>query len=166
MNAPVEWPLGQRFLSEAELERGERACRPSFLCACEAMAIDADLGPWLRAMYLPLAAWLERARAGAGRAIVVGLTGSQGSGKSTLGTLLAAVLRQGFGARAALLSVDDLYLTRAERQRLGRQIHPLFVTRGPPGTHDPALGLATIERLLAPRSGATHCAALLRQGHR
>ena len=153
MHAPIEWPRGQRFLSEAALARGERACRPSFLRACEAMAIDADLGPWLRAMYLPLAAWLERARAKAGRAIVVGLTGGQGSGKSTLGALLAAVLREGFGAATAVLSIDDLYLTHAERQRLGREVHPLFATRGPPGTHDPMLGLAIIDRLLAQRSG-------------
>ena len=117
------------------------------------MAIDTDLGPWLPAMYLPLAAWLERARARAARPIVVGLTGGQGSGKSTVSALLATVLREGFGARTALLSIDDLYHTRAERQRLGREVHPLFVTRGPPGTHDPALGLATIERLLAQGPG-------------
>ena len=153
MSAPIEWPHGQCFLSENELARGERACRPSFLRACEAMAIDADIGPWLPAMYLPLAAWLERARAKAGRAIVVGLTGGQGSGKSTLGALLAAVLRKGFGARAALLSVDDLYLTHADRQRLGREVHPLFATRGPPGTHDSALGVAIIDRLLAQGPG-------------
>ena len=153
MNAPIEWPHGQRFLSEAELERGERACRPSFLRACEAMAIDADLGPWLRAMYLPLASWLERARARIGCALVVGLTGGQGSGKSTVGALLAVVLREGFGARAALLSVDDLYLTHADRHRLGREVHPLFATRGPPGTHDPALGQEVIDRLLAQGPG-------------
>ena len=117
------------------------------------MAVDADLGPWLQAMYLPLAAWLEQARARAGRALVVGLTGGQGSGKSTVGTLLAVVLREGFGARAALLSVDDLYLTHAERQRLGREVHPLFATRGPPGTHDPALGVAIIDHLLAQGPG-------------
>ena len=153
MNASVEWPRGQLFLSGKALARVERACRPSFRRACEEMAIDADLGPWLRAMYLPLAAWIERARAKAGRAIVVGLTGGQGSGKSTVCMLLQTVLREGFGARAALLSVDDLYLTHAERQRLGRELHPLFATRGPPGTHDPTLGLATIDRLLAQRPG-------------
>ena len=153
MNEPIVWPPGQRFLSEEEIARGERASRASFRRACEDMAIDADLGPWLRSMYLPLAAWLERARANAGRAIVVGLTGGQGSGKSTFCALLAAVLREGFGARAAVLSVDDLYLTHSERQRLGREVHPLFATRGPPGTHDPALGLETIERLLGQGPG-------------
>ncbi len=153
MSAPIEWPRGQRFLSEEELARGVRVCRPFFRRVCEAMAIDADLGPWLPAMYLPLAAWLERARERAGRTIVVGLTGGQGSGKSTLGALLAVVLREGFGAGTAVLSIDDLYRTRAERQRLGREVHPLLATRGPPGTHDPALGLATIDRLLALRPG-------------
>ena len=153
MNTPIVWPREQRFLSEEELALGEYASRASFRRACEDMAIDADLGPWLRSMYLPLAAWLERARANAGRAIVVGLTGGQGSGKSTVCALLAAVLREGFGARAALLSVDDLYLRHSERQRLGREVHPLFATRGPPGTHDPALGLETIERLLGQGPG-------------
>ena len=143
----------QCFLSEEEFARRVRSCRTPFLRACEDMAIDADLEPWLRSMYLPLAAWLERAREKAGTSIVVGLTGGQGSGKSTVCVLLQTVLREGFGARAAVLSVDDLYLTHAERQRLGREVHPLFATRGPPGTHDPALGLATIERLLAQGPG-------------
>ena len=158
MNTPIVWPEAQCFLSEEDITHGEEACRTSFLRACEDMAIDADLGPWLRSMYVPLAAWLERARERAGRAIVVGLTGAQGSGKSTVCVLLGAVLREGFGARAAVLSVDDLYLTHAERQRLGREVHPLFATRGPPGTHDPELGLATIERLLA--QGPGQCTAL------
>ena len=48
---------------------------------------------------------------------------------------------------AAVLSLDDLYLTRAERLELGRKVHPLLRTRGVPGTHDVALGLATIAAL-------------------
>ena len=158
MNTPIVWPREQRFLSEEGVARAEEACRSSFLRTCKDMAIDADLGPWLRSMYVPLAAWLERARERAGRAIVVGLSGAQGSGKSTVCVLLGAVLREGFGARAAVLSVDDLYLTHAERERLGREVHPLFATRGPPGTHDPALGVETIERLLA--QGPGQCTAL------
>jgi D-glycerate 3-kinase len=45
------------------------------------------------------------------------------------------------------LSLDDLYHTRAERQRLARAVHPLLITRGVPGTHDVALGLDTIATL-------------------
>ncbi|WP_267434660.1 kinase [Sphingomonas sp. GM_Shp_1] len=71
--------------------------------------------------------------------LVLGLCGAQGSGKSTV----AARLAERF-AGSAILSLDDLYLTRAERQRLARETHPLFATRGVPGTHDVALGIATL----------------------
>ena len=81
-----------------------------------------------------------------GRLLVVGLCGSQGSGKTTLVRALAAAL-EAEGVRAATLSLDDLYLTRAERQVLARDVHPLLATRGVPGTHDVALGLATLDAL-------------------
>ena len=51
--------------------------------------------------------------------------------------------------RTAVLALDDLYLPRAQRERRARQEHPLFRTRGPPGTHDVALGLALLDRLRA-----------------
>ncbi len=51
------------------------------------------------------------------------------------------------GVATAVLSLDDLYLTRAERDMLAREVHPLLRTRGVPGTHDVALGLATIGAL-------------------
>lgn len=78
--------------------------------------------------------------------LVVGLCGAQGSGKSTLAAALVAALEAN-GLPAAALSLDDLYLTRAERQHLARRIHPLLATRGVPGTHDVALGLQTIAAL-------------------
>lgn len=89
-------------------------------------------------------------RASAGRARVYAISGLQGSGKSTLAAQLAAAARAR-GLRAAVLSVDDFYLGRRERQRLGRQVHPLLATRGPPGTHEVALACATLDRL---REGA------------
>lgn len=78
--------------------------------------------------------------------LVVGICGAQGSGKSTLAIALAARLGQQ-GTACAALSLDDLYLTRAERARLGRDVHPLLATRGVPGTHDVALGMAVIAAL-------------------
>ena len=82
---------------------------------------------------------------GKGR-LVVGLCGAQGSGKSTLAAALVAVLCEQ-GVAAAALSLDDLYLTQAERQALARAVHPLLATRGVPGTHDIALGLQTLAAL-------------------
>jgi D-glycerate 3-kinase len=78
--------------------------------------------------------------------LVAGLCGAQGCGKSTLAAALARQLA-GDGLRVATLSLDDLYLPRAARAALARDVHPLFATRGVPGTHDVPLGLATIAAL-------------------
>ncbi len=82
------------------------------------------------------------------RPLVIGLCGAQGSGKSTLAAELAKQLECG-GLACAVLSLDDLYLTRAERERLVREVHPLLRTRGPPGTHDTSLGNAVLAALCA-----------------
>ena len=82
--------------------------------------------------------------------LVVGICGAQGSGKSTLADGLVRGLRDA-GIAAASLSLDDLYLTRAERERLGREVHPLLRTRGVPGTHDVPLGLSVLANLDARR---------------
>ena len=79
--------------------------------------------------------------------LVVGICGAQGSGKSTLVAALAERLADE-GIAAATLSLDDLYLTRGERQRLASEVHPLFATRGVPGTHDIALGLGVLDALV------------------
>ncbi|MFM5886318.1 MAG: kinase [Novosphingobium sp.] len=76
----------------------------------------------------------------------IGICGAQGSGKSTLVAAMAGQLTLR-GVRVATLSLDDLYLTRAARLRLAAEVHPLFATRGVPGTHDIALGLATLDAL-------------------
>ncbi|MEO5595960.1 MAG: kinase [Lysobacteraceae bacterium] len=78
---------------------------------------------------------------------VYGIVGLQGSGKSTLAAQMAA-LAVSRGKSVVVLSIDDFYLGRRERLRLGREVHPLLVTRGPPGTHDVALACATIDALV------------------
>ncbi len=92
-----------------------------------------------------LAAWIHERRRD--RRLIVGLAGGQGSGKSTLAAFTAALLRREYGARVAVLGLDDLYLPRAERVTLAQEVHPLFLTRGVPGTHDVDLGLELLDRL-------------------
>ncbi len=66
---------------------------------------------------------------------VLGISGAQGSGKSTLAAhVVAAATAHGKSARA--ISLDDFYLDLPQRKQLAAQIHPLFLTRGVPGTHD------------------------------
>lgn len=82
----------------------------------------------------------------AGSPLMFGICGAQGSGKSTLAASLAR-LCEAEGIATAVLSIDDLYLTRVEREALARNVHPLLRARGVPGTHDIALGLALLEDL-------------------
>ena len=98
-------------------------------------------------IHAPLADWLA-ARRGDG-AMLVGLCGAQGSGKSTAVLILRHLL-EAKGFKVAILSIDDLYLTHAERRALAKTVHPLLATRGPPGTHDIALGEAVIDALSRP----------------
>lgn len=88
---------------------------------------------------------------------IIGIGGPQGSGKSTL---VAGVARRlagriapvaGGGRIVASVSLDDFYLPRARRLALARTVHPLFATRGPPGTHDLPLLLDTLLRVRAGR---------------
>lgn len=95
----------------------------------------------------PLAVEIAVRRTGPG--FVVGICGAQGSGKSTLTAVLAHLL-EARGLKVAVLSIDDLYLTRAERQALAAKVHPLLATRGVPGTHDVDLGVRVLEALGRP----------------
>jgi len=107
-------------------------------------AFTATANRW----YLPLAEWVEsRLVANAGETFVLGINGAQGTGKSTLADLLHDYLTDKYQRRVALLSIDDIYLTRAERSVLAKNAHPLLRTRGVPGTHDVELGVAVINRL-------------------
>lgn len=82
------------------------------------------------------------------RPLVVGVSGAQGSGKSTLARTLTELLNAE-GRSAAHISLDDFYLSRAGRRDLAARIHPLFVTRGPPGTHDIEGALAVLASVKA-----------------
>jgi D-glycerate 3-kinase len=94
----------------------------------------------------PLADLAAEARWASGRMAVVGLCGAQGSGKSTVAAATRRLLAER-GLAALVLSLDDLYLPREARARLAAEVSPLLITRGPPGTHEVALGLDIIAAL-------------------
>jgi D-glycerate 3-kinase len=78
---------------------------------------------------------------------LIGFSGCQGSGKSTLVKAMAHVLRRAHGVAVAVLSLDDFYLPKSARQAMADAVHPLFATRGVPGTHDLVLLTRTIAAL-------------------
>ena len=69
------------------------------------------------------------------RKTAIGISGAPGSGKSTLARALVHYLNQA-GIPACLLSLDDYYLGRSQREQLAVNLHPLFQQRGVPGTHE------------------------------
>jgi D-glycerate 3-kinase len=78
---------------------------------------------------------------------LIGVFGSQGSGKSTLADFLKLILEHQFNTSTVVMSLDDFYLTRAQRRQLAVDVHPLLSTRGVPGTHDIELLNNTIDQL-------------------
>ena len=104
--------------------------------------------------FLPLAQALAQASHNnhSGKPLIIGINGCQGSGKSTLAGLLEQLLNKYHKLSAANLSIDDFYHTKARRQGLASDIHPLFITRGVPGTHDIDLLQHTIAALSVPHS--------------
>ena len=91
-----------------------------------------------------LAAAAETWLAEGPRPLILGLCGAQGSGKTTLAAQLTQRL-SARGVRIATLSLDDLYLGKAERNALARRVHPLLATRGVPLTHAVEAGCAILE---------------------
>ena len=79
--------------------------------------------------------------------LIVGVNGGQGSGKSTLCQFLKLLLEKHCNKRCVILSIDDFYLSRADRKQLAGEHHPLLQTRGVPGTHDIGLAIDTITKL-------------------
>ncbi|OYX48997.1 MAG: hypothetical protein B7Y90_08710 [Alphaproteobacteria bacterium 32-64-14] len=84
-----------------------------------------------------------------GRVPVVGVAGPQGSGKTTLVAAYAAAHRD-----VAHFSLDDVYLPAGYRRLIAESVHPLFGTRGPPGTHNLLQLNETLDELLEAKAGA------------
>ncbi|MBG9995059.1 HAD-IIB family hydrolase [Pseudoalteromonas sp. NZS127_1] len=81
--------------------------------------------------------------------IFVAINGCQGSGKTTLADFLVTWFSKNTPLNSVALSIDDFYLAKQARTELAKDVHPLFTTRGVPGTHDVALMNSTITNLLA-----------------
>ncbi|MEM0954701.1 MAG: hypothetical protein AAGI24_11230 [Pseudomonadota bacterium] len=101
-----------------------------------AEALPADYPDMAMRWLLPLAEWLMARRAAlGGGALLVGINGAQGTGKTTACRALELMIAH-LGAHAVTLSIDDFYLDRSARRLLARVVHPLLETRGVPGTHE------------------------------
>ena len=77
----------------------------------------------------------------------IGLAGGQGTGKTTISSILKIILTKYFKLNVFKISIDDLYKTRKDRMSLSKKIHPMLLTRGVPGTHDINIMIKFFENL-------------------
>ena len=80
--------------------------------------------------------WIENKYKKKGKTLFLGFSGGQGSGKTTVTGILKIILKKFFKRRIQVSSIDDFYKTLEDRNKMSNEIHPLFKTRGVPGTHD------------------------------
>jgi len=90
----------------------------------------------LRRIYIPVSFLIDNKYKKKGKTLFLGLSGGQGSGKTTVVGILKIILKEYFKRKTHVSSIDDFYKTLEERNKISSTIHPLFKTRGVPGTHD------------------------------
>ena len=89
----------------------------------------------IKSFLIPLCFWINK-KAEKKRPYFIGLAGGQGTGKTTISSLIRIILTKYFKLNVFRISIDDFYKTRKERKNLSKRVHPMLITRGVPGTHD------------------------------
>ena len=89
----------------------------------------------IKSFLIPICFWISN-KTNKKRPYFVGLAGGQGTGKTTISSLIKIILTKYFNLKVFRISIDDFYKTRQERISLSKKIHPMLLTRGVPGTHD------------------------------
>lgn len=80
--------------------------------------------------------------------LVIGLSGPQGSGKSSVVKAVANELRAASKLNVVEFSLDDCYLTHDDQVKLAATGNTLVSQRGLPGTHDIPLCVDTLKSLI------------------
>ena len=89
----------------------------------------------IKSYLIPVSFWIAN-KVNKKKPIIIGLAGGQGTGKTTISSIINLILVKYFKLKVFKISIDDFYKTRKERYKLSKKVHPLLMTRGVPGTHD------------------------------
>jgi D-glycerate 3-kinase len=98
--------------------------------------INENLNKTFKNIYLKLAEIIFLNKISLNKPIILGLSGAQGSGKSTCVQFLKLILEKKYNLKTAVVSIDDVYKTKKERIIISKKVNKLFLVRGVPGTHD------------------------------
>ena len=101
----------------------------------------------LNKFYLPLSEWIYSIYNKDRKTKIIGISGGQGAGKSTITGILKLILKKKYGLNLCVFSIDDFYKKKLDRLKMSKRTHSLFITRGVPGTHDITLINKTIKKL-------------------
>ena len=89
----------------------------------------------IRSFLIPICFWISK-KAKKKNPLIIGLAGGQGSGKTTISSIISLILKKYFKLKVFKISIDDFYKTKKQREILSKNKHSLLLTRGVPGTHD------------------------------
>ena len=101
----------------------------------------------LNKFYLPMSKMIAKDYFKKKKTKVIGLSGGQGTGKSTISNILKIILKEAYKLETVIFSIDDFYKTLNERKKISSKISELFITRGVPGTHDTKMLFQCINNL-------------------
>ena len=89
----------------------------------------------IKSFLIPISFWIAK-KVEKKKPFILGLSGGQGSGKTTISSIISIILNKYFKLNVFKISIDDFYKTRKKRLELSKKVHPLLMVRGVPGTHD------------------------------
>ena len=104
----------------------------------------------IKSFLIPISFWISK-RTNKKKPLMIGLAGGQGSGKTTISSILTLILQKYFKLKVFKISIDDFYKTRKDRKLLSKNKHSLLMTRGVPGTHDVDLMLKFFKKVKSKR---------------
>ena len=100
----------------------------------------------IKSFLIPISFWIAK-KVEKKKPFILGLSGGQGSGKTTISSIISIILNKYFKLNVFKISIDDFYKTRKKRLELSKKVHPLLMVRGVPGTHDISIMLDFFKRI-------------------
>ena len=74
----------------------------------------------IKSFLIPASFWISK-KANRKKPLIIGLAGGQGTGKTTITSILSLILVKYFKLKIFKVSIDDFYKTRNERKKLSQK---------------------------------------------